>query len=128
MTGAHKVKKVIPWPRDFCSITSSKQPMYDDLSALYWAQGMICCALDKHYSKLRTNMLKHFVSMLQHTVELSYSIARWVHSIIFQEIEKGVLGWDRPKKIEKLMARNTQRAVASANKSKVIENSDKTYF
>ena len=60
--GGHKVKKVIPWPQDFCTITTSKQPMYDDLSALQWAQGMICCALDEHDQKLRANMLNHSVS------------------------------------------------------------------
>ena len=63
--GADKVKKVIPWPKDFCTITTSKQPMYDDLSALQWAQGIICSPLGEHDSKLRANMLNYSISILQ---------------------------------------------------------------
>ena len=55
---------MIPWPQDLCTITTSKQPMYDDLSALQWDRGRICCALDEYDAKLRTNMLNHSVSII----------------------------------------------------------------
>ena len=32
--GAHRVKKVKAWPLDFCTVVSTKQPMFNDLSAL----------------------------------------------------------------------------------------------
>ena len=43
-------------------------------------------------------MLKHFVSLIQDCIELSFQTARRAHGMILQEMEKGSVDWTQTKK------------------------------
>ena len=121
--GIHKVRRTISWPQDFCTTVSGKQPTYDDLSALQWMQGFVYCVLEENNPKIRTNMLLHSGSVLQDAIELSFPTAKRAHGVVLQEIEKGVLNWDKLEDIERVRGRNAQRILAS---SSVINSNDVT--
>ena len=47
LSGVHKVKKVVNWPQDYCTVASGgRQPTYDDLNVNQWVQGIIQCAVE----------------------------------------------------------------------------------
>ena len=116
--GYQRVKKIIMWPQDQCTVVGgSRQPTYDDLSVYQWSQGYIQSVLEESNEKLRKNMLKHFVSMMQDSIELSFSTAKRAHGLILQEMEKGNVDWANVEKIEKIRGRNTQRVWQPENNS-----------
>ena len=46
--GVHKVKKVVNWPQDYCTMVSGgRQLVYDDLNVNQWVQGIIQCAVEE---------------------------------------------------------------------------------
>ena len=90
--GVHRVRKIVHWPQDYCSVPyGSKQPTYDDPSVLQWSQGFIQCVLDESNEKIKETMLRHFVSSMQDSIELSFATAKCAHGLILQEMEKGSL-------------------------------------
>ena len=118
--GVHRVKKIVHWPQDHCSVPyGSKQPMYDDLNVLQWSQGFIQCVLDESNDKIKENMLKYFVSAMQDSIELSFVTTKRAHGLILQEMEKGSLTWLQADKIEKIRSRNTQRMVPNGSNANV---------
>ena len=126
--GIHKVRRSISWPQDFCTTVNGKQPTYDDLSALQWMQGFIYCVLDENNPKIRTNMLLHGGSVLQDAIELSFPTAKRAHGVVLQEIEKGVLDWDKMDEIERVRSRNAQRIIASSSGSKSNDTTEKVFI
>ena len=122
----HKVKKVVNWPQDYCTVASGgRQPTYDDLNVNQWVQGIIQCAVEENNEVVKQNMLKHFVSLMQDCIELSFPTARHAHGMILQEMEKGNVDWTQTEKIEKIRSRNTQ-GVWQANAIRTQgESSDK---
>ena len=47
--GVHKVKKVVNWPQDYCTVVSGgRQPTYHDLNVNQWVQGIIQCAVEEN--------------------------------------------------------------------------------
>ena len=74
-------------------------------------------------------MLRHFVSSMQDSIELSFATAKHAHGLILQEMEKGSLTWLQAEKIDKIRGRNTQRLVPSgpnANAKMSNEGTEKT--
>ena len=124
-TGIHKVRRTISWPQDFCTTVNGKQPTYDDLSALQWMQGFIYCVLEENNPKIRTNMLLHCGSVLQDAIELSFPTGKRAHGVVLQEMEKGVLNWDRLDEIERVRGRNAQRILASSSVAKSNDITEK---
>ena len=109
-TGSHKVRHIISWPQDFCTILAGgKQPTYDELSPMQWSQGIVATALEEKDPIIRENMLKYFISIAQDAIEVSFPTARRAHGILLQEIEKGVCTWKDFDLVEKIRSRNTQR-------------------
>ena len=109
-TGSHKVRHIISWPQDFCTILAGgKQPTYDELSPMQWSQGIVATALEEKDPIVRENMLKYFISIAQDAIEVSYPTARRAHGILLQETEKGVCTWKDFDLVEKIRSRNTQR-------------------
>ena len=81
--GVHKVKHLVNWPQDYCTICSGpKQPTYDDLSVLQWSQGFIQNVFEESRSTVRNNMLRHFVSCMQVAIELSFPMAKRAHAFV----------------------------------------------
>ena len=126
--GIHKVRRTISWPQDFCTTVNGKQPTYDDLSALQWMQGFIYCVLEENNPKIRTNMLLHCGSVIQDAIELSFPTAKRAHGVVLQEIEKGVLNWDKFNEIERVRGRNAQRILASSSVAKSNDITDKVFI
>ena len=126
--GVYKVYKAINWPHDFCTVLNGKQPVYDDLNIYQWAQGYIFCVLDEQNSQIRENMLKHFTSVLQDAIELSFPAAKRAHGVVLQEIEKGKIDWNQLDQIEKIRSRNAQKVIGNPNPQKMSEFSEKTFI
>ena len=122
------MRRNISWPQDFCTTVNGKQPTYDDLSALQWMQGFIYCVLDENNPKIRTNMLLHGGSVLQDAIELSFPTAKRAHGVVLQEIEKGVLNWDKLDEIERVKSQNAQRILASSSGIKPNDITEKVLF
>ena len=69
--------QIVNWPQDYCTVVSGgRQPTYDDLNVNQWVQGIIQCAVEENNEVVRQNMLKHFVSLMQDCIELSFQTAR----------------------------------------------------
>ena len=106
--GVHKVKKIVNWPQNYCTVVSGgRQPTYDDLNVNQWVQGIIQCAVEENNEVIKQNMLKHFVSLMQDCIELSFPTTRRAHGMILQEMEKGNVDWTQTDKIEKIRSRNS---------------------
>ena len=100
--GVYKVKNVVNWPQDYCTVVSrGRQPTYDDLNVNQWVQGIIQCAVEESNDVIRQNMLKHFISLMQDCIELLFPTPRCAHGMILQEMEKGNVDWTQTGKIEK---------------------------
>ena len=129
-TGSHKVRHIISWPQDFCTILAGgKQPTYDELSPMQWSQGIVATALEEKDPIVRENMLKYFISIAQDAIEVSYPTARRAHGILLQEIEKGVCTWKDFDLVEKIHSRNTQRfASPVGNVKQTPEVVDKNFI
>ena len=113
-TGIHKVRKVVNWPQDYCTVPGAqKQPTYDELSVYQWSQGFVQCILEEQSSKVKENMMKYFVSIMQDAIELSFATAKRAHGIVLQEMEKGSVDWQKLGKIELIRSIKTQRLVPS---------------
>ena len=109
--GVHKVKRVVNWPQDYCTVCSDhKQP--DDLSVLQWSQGFIQSVIEESSSTVRNSMLRHFVSCMQDAIELSFPTAKCAYGFVLQEMEKGTVGWLNPDKTDRIRNRNTQRILS----------------
>ena len=114
------------WPQDQCTVVGgSRQPTYDDLSVYQWSQGYIQGVLEESSEKIRKNMLRHFVSVIQDSIELSFATAQCAHGLILQEMERGTVDWSQVEKIEKIRGRNTQRIWQTASNSSPVDT-DKT--
>ena len=101
--GVHKVKKLVNWPQDYCTVASGgRQPTYDDLNVNQWVQGIIQCAVEENNEVVKQNMLKHFVSLMQDCIKLSFPTARRAHGMIFQEMEKGNVDLTQTEKLKKI--------------------------
>ena len=97
--GINKNRKCISWLQDYCAVLNGNQPAYDELSALQWAQGPACCALEEHDNKIRRNMFSYSKSNLQNAIELSFVTAIRAHWVILQETEKGIVNYSNPDAI-----------------------------
>ena len=53
------------------------------------------------------NMIRHFISIMQDLIELSFSTAKRAHGLILQEIERGDLSCLQVDKFDKICNRNT---------------------
>ena len=125
--GVYKVRHVVSWPQDYCTVVNgSRQPTYDELNVNQWAQGYIQCVLEEPNSSTQRCMLRHFVSIMQDSIELSFPTAKRAHGLILQEIEKGNVDWSQSEKIEKIRSRNTQRVWQQNPSSKVYGDNDKS--
>ena len=51
--------------------------------------GFVQCILEEQSHKVKENMMKHFVSIMQDAIELSFATAKRAHGIVLQEMEKG---------------------------------------
>ena len=78
--------------------------------------------------KIRTNMLLHCGSVLQDAIELSLPTAKRAHGVLPQEIEKGVLNWDKLEDIERVRGRNAQHILASSSVVKANDVTDKVFI
>ena len=75
--GYQRVKKIIMWPQHQCTVVGgSRQPTYDNLSVYQWAQGYIQGVLEESSGNIKENMLRHSISMMQDSVELSFATAK----------------------------------------------------
>ena len=88
-------------------------------------QGFIYCVLDENNPKIRTNMLLHGGSVLQDAFELSFPTAKRAHGVVLQEIEKGVLNWDKMDEIERVRSPNAQHTLPSSSGSKSNDTTEK---
>ena len=104
-SGVSKVKVLIRWPQDYCSVfVGQKQPTYDELSLEH-------CFKEQDSNVIRENMLYYLTLLMQHAVELFSSTARRAHAAVLQEVEKGRVDWSKMEQIEKIKNRYTQRLV-----------------
>ena len=69
-----------------------------DLSVYQWSRRYIHCVPEEQNAKVKENMMKHFVSIKQDAIELSFATAKRAHGIVLQEIEKGSVDWLKPIK------------------------------
>ena len=99
-------------------LAGGKQPTYDKLSPMQWSQDIVATALEEKDPIVRENMLKHFISIAQDAIKVSYPTARRAHGILLQEIEKGVCTWKDLDLVKKIRSRNTQKFASPVGNGK----------
>jgi len=113
------IVRQVAWPQEFVYAGPNRNTVkYDELTPVQFMAGFLS-TIQSQQSKLDQNrMLSYGIQLFLDADEIPWNVARGVHAVVLQEIEKGRADWRDTEVIDKLRTQYVRRSVLHSTPKK----------
>lgn len=115
-TADTQVNNYIQWPQEYVYVGPSRKTIpYDDLNFEQFTLGFIRIA-QQQKPQIRDIMYDYLADLTQSSLDSgSFDLVRGAHSVVLQEMERGVISWLDVEEVNRIRLLYTNKAATSAN-------------